>query len=65
MPAMFGHVSTYALLVTMYLALSAMTGVLGRHTRVGFWGFFFLSLLVTPLLPWIALFLTSPAGDRR
>lgn len=44
----------------IYVALCAMTGVMGRHTRIGFWGFLFLSLLVTPLLPVVAIYLTSP-----
>ena len=51
----------YAVLAVLYLLMCVLTGVAGRKTRIGFWGFLFLSIFVTPLLPLVALFLTAPA----
>ena len=60
---MFDPIALYAVLAALYLLLCVVTGVVGRKTRIGFWGFLFLSLFVTPLLPLVALFLTAPT-DR-
>ena len=43
----------------LYLALSLLAGAFGRDRRMGFWGFFFLSLLATPMVGFIGLVLTS------
>lgn len=43
-------------------------GLLGSHRRFGFWGYFFLSILLTPVAGLLALVLTSPdprPGPRR
>ena len=37
------------LLIVLYIGLSALIGFLGRNRKFGFWGFFFSSLLLTPL----------------
>ena len=50
----------YALLAIVYAGLCVATGVIGRNTRIGFWGFLLLSLLVTPFLPLLALLLIAP-----
>ncbi len=58
-------IALYGILAVLYLLLCVVTGVAGRNTRVGFWGFLFLSIFVTPLLPLVALFLTAPANRPR
>lgn len=55
----------YVSIVMVYLGLCAASGFMGRRTAVGFWGFLFLSILITPFLPMLALLLTRPAGQYR
>lgn len=43
-----------------YVLLSAAVGVLGRRRLIGFWGFFLLSLVLTPVVTVIALAVTTP-----
>lgn len=38
----------YVLLILIFL--SVVVGFLGRRSRFGFWGYFFASLLLTPLV---------------
>jgi hypothetical protein len=33
-----------------YLALCLVAAILGRNRRIGFWGFLFCSIVVTPLI---------------
>jgi len=44
-----------------YLILSLIVGVMGVKTRIGFWGFFFLSLIITPILGFAIVII----GGRR
>ncbi len=55
----------YVGLVLLYLGLCIMTGFMARRTAVGFWGFLFLSILITPFLPILAMLLTRPADQYR
>jgi hypothetical protein len=43
----------------LYLVLSVLVGLGGRHRRIGFLGFFALSLLTTPLVGLLVLYLTE------
>ncbi len=36
-------------MVVAYIILCLIAGVLGRHKTVGFWGFFILSVILTPI----------------
>jgi hypothetical protein len=47
-------------LVAVYLGLCLLAGVCGRHRRIGFWGFFFSSILFTPLIGLLYLYLAAP-----
>jgi hypothetical protein len=49
----------------IYVLLCAIVGVFGRHRYIGFWGFFVISLVLTPLITAIALAATTPGPDRR
>jgi len=55
----------YAALLLFYIGLCIMTGFMARRTAVGFWGFLFLSILITPFLPMLAMLLTRPADQHR
>jgi len=43
-----------------YLALCLVPAVIGRHRRIGFWGFFFCSILFTPLISLLFLYFAMP-----
>lgn len=36
--------------IVAYVILALIVGLLGRDKQIGFWGFFMLSLLLTPLV---------------
>ncbi len=47
-------------LALLYISGALLAGIAGRDRRIGFWGFFFLSLIVTPVLSLIFLFVATP-----
>jgi len=47
-------------LVLLYLALCFLAGVAGRHRRIGFWGFFFSSIIFTPVISFLFLYFATP-----
>jgi hypothetical protein len=52
--------------VVIYLALSAVVGALGRNLRAGFWGFFVLSVLFTPVVTIALMAICMPKrADHR
>lgn len=48
-----------------YVVLAVMVGFLGRRRSIGFWGFFTISLFITPLLTFFILVLTMPREKPR
>lgn len=44
----------------IYLGLCLLVAVRGTRTRIGFWGTLFLSMLITPVLMYLALILLNP-----
>ncbi len=44
----------------LYILACFMIGTAGRRTNIGFWGFFFLALLFTPLLGFIIVTIGAP-----
>lgn len=51
------------LVVIIYLLLCLLVGVLGRERRsMGLWGWFFFSLLLTPLVGAFMLLLLGPVA---
>jgi hypothetical protein len=51
--------------LAIYVLLSFVVAFLGRRRRIGFWGFFFLSLMVTPFFTSIFIFFAAPLRVRR
>ena len=43
-----------------YLVLCLVAGIAGRKRRIGFWGFLFASVIFTPILSLIFLYLAKP-----
>jgi hypothetical protein len=66
---MFPHV--YAVLLAspgfalLYFLGCKAVAYYGRRTRIGYWGFFFLSLLFTPLATLIFLFFSKQRRGSR
>jgi hypothetical protein len=42
------------------LAASLLAGILGRKRRIGFWGFFFASMVFTPVITLSFLYFAAP-----
>jgi uncharacterized membrane protein YhdT len=51
--------------ILLYLVLCAVAAYLGRHRRIGFWGFFFLSLIATPILTSLFIYVAAPVRRRH
>ncbi len=58
------EVTLYGLLFVLYVGLCVLTAIMARRTAIGFWGFLFLSMLITPLLPLLAIFLTRTPSSQ-
>jgi hypothetical protein len=43
-----------------YLALCLAAGIAGRKRRIGFWGFFFASIIFTPFVGLLFLYFATP-----
>jgi hypothetical protein len=48
-----------------YIVLCLVAAFLGRHRRIGFWGFFFLSLLATPFATLFFIFVCTPGKPPK
>lgn len=48
-----------------WILLSLVNGHLARTTRIGFWGTFFLSLLLSPVVVLFVIILLSYIGQPR
>jgi hypothetical protein len=48
------------LLPFVYVAVCALTAYFGRRTRIGYWGTFFLAIIVTPFVALIGVLLLGP-----
>lgn len=46
----------------LFLAAAILVGLMGRDRKMGFWGYFFASLLLTPLL---GLLLVIVSGKKQ
>lgn len=49
----------------MFLGLSVLIGLIGIKTRFGFWGNFFASMLLTPLIGFLFVIAARPKAARR
>jgi hypothetical protein len=47
-------------LLVLYVIAAVLVGFAGRNRRIGFPGFFVLSLLMTPPLAFVIVFLSAP-----
>jgi uncharacterized membrane protein YiaA len=52
------------LLLFVNLVVCYFIGVLGRNRKLGFWGHFFASLLLTPVIGMLLVVATDPVRDK-
>ncbi len=52
-------------LVVAYLVLCLVAGIAGRNRRIGFWGFLFCSILFTPVISLLFIYLSTPRRDLK
>jgi len=48
------------MLYLIYFVVSLLIGLIGRNKRFGFWGFFFGSILLTPIIGLLLLLAATP-----
>jgi uncharacterized membrane protein YiaA len=46
------------------IVLSYFIGFLGRNRKLGFWGYFFASLVLTPLIGFLLIVATDPIKEK-
>ena len=51
--------------VVIYLLLCLVVGFVGRRRKIGFLGYFLLSILVTPLIPLLFIVITERMGRAK
>jgi hypothetical protein len=47
------------------VALSAIIGLFGTHRKMGFWGYFFASILLTPIIGLLLLFASDSNPQKK
>ena len=52
------------ILIIVNIVLAYFIGFLGRNRRLGFWGNFFASLLLTPIIGFLLIIATDPVKDE-
>ena len=53
------------LLFLGYLGLCLLVSILGRNTRIGYWGTVLVSLIITPFLTFLFVFFFTPRVASR
>jgi len=52
------------ILILVNIVLAYFIGFLGRNRKLGFWGHFFASLLLTPIIGFLLIIATDPRKDE-
>jgi hypothetical protein len=52
-------------LITLYLILSYFVALMGKNRKFGFWGYFFLSILATPLVGLLTVISSYPKSSLK
>jgi len=53
------------ILILVNIVLAYFIGFLGRNRKLGFWGHFFASLLLTPIFGFLLIIATDPVKDEN
>jgi hypothetical protein len=61
-----GHgVMAQTILIILYIVFCLLAGLCGTHRRLGFFGTFLISLVITPVVVLLLLILTAPSQRRQ
>jgi hypothetical protein len=52
-------------IIPVWLAAAILVGFFGRRYRFGFWGYFFVSILLTPIIGVLMLIAAVPRRVRK
>lgn len=52
-------------IIALLIALSALVAYCGRKRKFGFWGYFFASLLLTPLFGVLLIIASGPSAPPK
>jgi len=55
-----GEIMHLIVIIVLYLLLCLLMGLLGRNRKLGFWGYFFGSIILTPIIGLILLLASDP-----
>jgi hypothetical protein len=58
---LFAHMFASPVFLIAYLLGAVIAGMVGRKTRIGYWGHFFAAILFTPIISLLFIFFTSPS----
>jgi hypothetical protein len=50
----------YLVIGLAYILLSMFAGHVGRKRRIGYWGFFFVSIILTPIISILFIYFATP-----
>lgn len=53
------------LIPVLYVVVCFLVAYFGRNTRIGYWGTFLLSLLLTPLVTIVAVIILGPKAQHH
>lgn len=53
------------MLIIIYFAVCVLIGLLGMNRKFGFWGYFFGSILLTPILGGLLVLASSPVKHKK
>lgn len=48
-----------------YLMLAVVFGLIGKNTKLGFWGVFIMSVFLTPAIGVVIILTAKPKGEKK
>lgn len=51
--------------IILYLLISYIVGIIGRNRKFGFYGYFFISIFITPLLGFLLILASDSKKNRK
>ncbi|OQW94299.1 MAG: hypothetical protein BWK79_06540 [Beggiatoa sp. IS2] len=57
------HIVIIATVVATWLILSLILGITGRNRKMGFWGYFFASIILTPVIGLLLVLVSDPRPE--
>ncbi len=54
-----------ATIVATIIILSVLLGIMGRNRKMGFWGYFFASIVLTPIIGLLLVLVSDPRDPHQ